>query len=401
MSIELLLQEISAISKKYELLNQKTGGYFNIFNIANITTDEVKICRVLYELLSPKGSHYQGSTYLNSFIKFVLNIDISEKELSSARVFREYVIDEKRRIDLVIETSERFIPIEVKIYAGDQEYQCFDYAKKAKNSKVYYLTRFGDNPSEYSAKGLTKTDHGYEEVITISFAYDILRWLEMCVSQKETLKIASIREVILQLMAVIRQFTDQMEDEKEMEIKEILMKSSDNIRSAIAIQSSLDGAKTSLIEKLFKVIEDKVGLEKLHNEYDYEFDNSKKVFNFYNHKYSTYPGISYIYKSGVDVDTDIWVRIEIDYRIYIGYCCPVNGNGEKQPLNDEQIEKILKVAPCVDNWWAYWEYAPSDNENDCPDFKKLNEPFISLFDESKFDDFTTLCASKIKELLSR
>lgn len=307
MSIELLLQEISAISKKYELLNQKTGGYFNIFNIANITTDEVKICRVLYELLSPKGSHYQGSTYLNFFMKFVLNIDIPEKELSSARVFREYVIDEKRRIDLVIETSERFIPIEVKIYAGDQEYQCFDYAKKAKNSKVYYLTRFGDNPSEYSAKGLTKTDHGYEEVITISFAYDILRWLEICVSQKETLKITSIREVILQLMSVIRQFTDQMEDEKEMEIKEILMKSSDNIRSAIAIQSSLDAAKTSLIEKLFKVIEDKVGLEKLHNEYDYEFDNSKKVFNFYNHKYSTYPGISYIYKSGVDVDTDIWV----------------------------------------------------------------------------------------------
>lgn len=206
MSIELLLQEISAISKKYELLNQKTGGYFNIFNIANITTDEVKICRVLYELISPKGRHYQGSTYLNSFIKFVLNIDIPEKELSSARVFREYVIDEKRRIDLVIETSERFIPIEVKIYAGDQEYQCFDYAKKAKNSKVYYLTRFGDNPSEYSAKGLTKTDHGYEEVITISFAYDILGWLEICVSQKETLKIASIREVILQLMAVIRFF---------------------------------------------------------------------------------------------------------------------------------------------------------------------------------------------------
>lgn len=73
------------------------------------------------------------------------------------------------------------------------------------------------------------------------------------------------------------------------------------------------------------LIEDKVGLEKLHNEYDYEFDNSKKVFNFYNHKYSTYPGISYIYKSGVDVDTDIWVwkplrqfigKINIKYAKY-------------------------------------------------------------------------------------
>lgn len=31
MNIELLLQEVSAISKKYDLINQKTGGYFNIF----------------------------------------------------------------------------------------------------------------------------------------------------------------------------------------------------------------------------------------------------------------------------------------------------------------------------------------------------------------------------------
>jgi len=45
MNIQLLLSEVSQISKKYELINQKTGGYFNIFDIANISTDEVTICR--------------------------------------------------------------------------------------------------------------------------------------------------------------------------------------------------------------------------------------------------------------------------------------------------------------------------------------------------------------------
>ncbi|HEY8890494.1 MAG TPA: hypothetical protein VIM70_09590 [Clostridium sp.] len=55
MNIKILLAQISAISKKYDLIYQKTGGYFNIFDIANIESDEVIICRIIYELLNPKG----------------------------------------------------------------------------------------------------------------------------------------------------------------------------------------------------------------------------------------------------------------------------------------------------------------------------------------------------------
>jgi hypothetical protein len=42
----------------------------------------------------------------------------------------EYIIDGNRRIDLYIETISHKIPIEVKIHAGDQDKQCFDYYKK-------------------------------------------------------------------------------------------------------------------------------------------------------------------------------------------------------------------------------------------------------------------------------
>lgn len=37
-----------------------------------------------------------------------------------------------------------------------------------------------------------------------------------------------------------------------------------------------------------------------------------------------------------------------------------------------------------------------DDENNCPDFKGLNEPFISLFEDWHFEEFTTICADKIK-----
>lgn len=401
MNIELLLQDITSVSKKYELIYEKTGGFFNVFSITDISTDELMICKVLYELLSPKGSHYQGSIYLEYFIKDVLKIDMSEKELSTATVYRERRIDYNRRIDLVIETNQHCIHIEVKIYAADQEFQCFDYAKMAKNSKVYYLTPYGDNPSEYSAKGLTKSVSGYDEVATISFSEDILNWLEKCVRQKETLKIAPIREVILQLIAVIRGFTNQVEDEKEVEIIDLLMKSSDNMRSALEIQSSLDAAKTSMIKKLLTDIEEKVKLEKLYNEYDYEFDNYKKVTGFYHHKYSTKPGISYAYKKSVSEDIDVWVRVEIDSRIFIGYCCPVNGKSGKQPLSYEQILNILKFTPRVADWWVYWEHLPNAS-NDCPNFKEINnEPYINLFDDKIYSKFIEDCAKRIKELLNR
>ncbi|WZL72030.1 PD-(D/E)XK nuclease family protein [Clostridiaceae bacterium 35-E11] len=401
MNVELLLQELSSISKKYELINQKTGGYFNIFEITNIWSDEVIICRVLHEILSPEGTHFQGHKYLKTFIKDVLRIEMPETELGTAKVFREYRIDNNRRIDLAIQTINYFIPIEVKIFSGEQAKQCFDYAQVAKNSKVYYLTRFGECPSEYSAKGLLKSDDGYLEVSCISFSEDILNWLESCVSQTETIKIAPIREVLLQFMMIIRKFTNQMEDEKEMEILDVLMKTPENMKSAIAIQNCVDQARLSLMKKMFAKIEEKIGRTKLENEYDYAFNEFKKCNDFYKYKYSTYPGISYEYRSKVKPNVDIWVRIEIDNHIFVGYCCPVDGNSRKQALTEDEITKILGVEPYIDNWWAYWEYAPEDNDALSPDFKGANDPYLQLFDERDLEEFTTKCADKVIELLDR
>ena len=125
-----LLIHAKHIHDKYVAINQHTGEFFNIFQVLNVHYKEVPICRVLYELLSPEGSHGQGVAYLEIFMKDVLGIDknsLSEDEWRYIKVERERVIDSKRRIDLVIETPKKFIPIEVKIYAGEQEQQCLDY----------------------------------------------------------------------------------------------------------------------------------------------------------------------------------------------------------------------------------------------------------------------------------
>ena len=395
----MLLLEISNINKKYDLLYQKTGGYFNIFDIANIATDEVTICRVLHELLSPEGTHYQKTAYLKLFFETVLKLEISDQELKTSRVFREFHLADQRRIDLVIQTSSRFIPIEVKIFAEDQKKQCYDYYQEARNSNVFYLTLFGDSPTESSASGLSKTENGYEEVTCISFAVDVLNWLDLCVKQTSTLKIAPIREIIFQLMSVIRQFTNQMEGDEKMEIKNLIMKSSDHMKSAIAIENSIVEAKNDLMLNIFRAIESKVGVPKLANDYDYEANDNRKINEFYRYNKSSYPGISYQFKNNVKEGVDIWVRVEIDWGIYIGYCCVSNQKAGDQLLSDEEIKGILNVEPETDGWWVYWEYLPDDNEIDCPDFKSLDEPYIKLYDDVFFNACVEVCAQKVMVFL--
>lgn len=406
MDIQMLLSEITSIFKKYDLLNVKTGGYFNVFEITGLSTDEVAICRMLYELLSPKGSHGQGALYLKLFFQFVLGQEISGKELETASVYREYIIDHCRRIDLVIETETRFIPIEVKIYAGDRKGQCWDYYQEAKKHMeephLYYLTRFGNNPDEESAGKLTKTDKGYKEVITISFADNILVWLSQCIRQSTTIKIAPVREVLLQFASVIRTFTNQAEDEKGMEIRELLMASPENMKSAVSVQNSINEAKEALLLRFFQAVEGKVGEThgKLKNEYDYAHNNFKKLHDYYRFQRPSYPGISYLYRSGVKENVDIWVRLEIDWLVYAGYCCPVKGQADSQPFTDEEIRGYLGVEPEVDNWWAYWEYCPLDG--DCsPDFKSGNEFWYQLFDNTRFEQFVEECSQQVIKLLER
>ena len=403
MNIEFLLAEISEISKKYNLINQKTGGHFNIFEIVGIDSDEFKICRVLDELLNPQGSHFQGYTYLKLFAENVLHFDFSDSEYQDARVYQEYVIDGDRRIDLVIEIADKFIPIEVKIYAGEQHNQCFDYYQRAQNSNLFYLTLFGTPPSDYSAHGLTKEDEGYKEVTQISFENDILIWLEKCLEDQDTIKIAPIREVLLQLISVIRGLTDQMEENQEMEIVKILSSKKDNMKSAVEIERSLKTCKTEMLKKVLSAIEEqiskKISKKKLSNQYDYEFDNYKLVNSYYDRKGSTYPGISYFCKSLNKPDVDLWLRIEIDDRLFVGYCTPLNGQQQANQQNKDEIKQILSgIDPHVDGWWTYYEFLPRDDENVSPNFKQFDEIYFDLFDEEKFNIFINQCIESIEKM---
>lgn len=415
MDIEKILLEVSSISKKYELLNQKTGSYFNIFDIANIATDEVKICRVIYELINTKGSHYQGFTYLKLFVKYVLDLEneISEDDYKDIKVYREYIIENDRRIDLVIETKDKFIPIEVKIFAGDQDKQCYDYFKKAKNSNMYYLTLDGKPPSKESASGLTLVEsrngcvESFKEVTQISFANHILVWLEKCVETQETIRVAPIREILLQLIAIIRKLTNQIGACEEMEIIDVISASSENFKSAEKIVNSINKTKTEMLKNVLSELEKKVdaiakkkGFKK---EINYLYYNQKGTADsYYNNQRTTYPGINY-YCTNLTCEVDLWFRVEIDNRIFAGFYAFNNKKNvaiEIDMLIEEEIKKYLDQKEVIlDNCWANWRPLPNGVNDNCPNFKNFNEAYYNLYDDIKFDAFINKCEQYIDSIL--
>ncbi|MDD3594600.1 MAG: PD-(D/E)XK nuclease family protein [Candidatus Gastranaerophilales bacterium] len=255
--VETLLKKAADIKKKYDTIAQATGSNFNIFELINVADDEVRMCRVLADLLNPNGTHRQGRIYLDLFFDIVLGI--KRPNTNHIEIKREDVIDNNRRIDIVIKYDKNIIPIEVKINAGDQHNQLYDYAQKSKGSgipKVYYLTKFGTRPSyESCCNSLKNKQLKDDDICCISWSQDILKWLNVCLSHYNSYTKASIREILIQFIAVIRKFTEQLEENEKMEIQELLLKTPENMKSANDIAIALDSLKIDLLEKFRSKLE--------------------------------------------------------------------------------------------------------------------------------------------------
>ena len=83
-TLQNLLTQISAITKKYEGIAEITGENFNVFRVQKMDTKEVQLhTAFLAELLNPSGSHGQGSIFLDLFIK-TLN-EVEHKDLENPK----------------------------------------------------------------------------------------------------------------------------------------------------------------------------------------------------------------------------------------------------------------------------------------------------------------------------
>ncbi len=357
------------------LLNKEQGTgdekeEYNVFSVLGIQSREVLICRMIADLLNPRGRHGMGSAYLQLFVDEVLKIKIADETLlKHAVVSTEYSIDAERRIDIVLEIGKMFLPVEVKIYACEQKSQCYDYYTFAKekdaDTKVYYLTRFGHMPGAYSMRGKDGII-SEDKIVCLSFQKDITHWLKECCK----ISTPNVGVVISQFEKSIEKVTDR------------------------------------LGEKM-KQIESKYGLAREKNIRWYEYEDQATTA-FY-HSYSTYPGINYIVKNAEMNDGyQLWFRIEVEHHLFAGFCVfdpnETPEGGQQVDVYDEatkmSVARLLKVTQAEqENWWAVWRYLPTGtvkNTEEVPDFKQMNEAALALVDEEKRKAFVTESVSQME-----
>lgn len=108
-------------------LDRREATRFSIFHY--FYERETDLSRVFKDLLDPAGSHGQGSRFLGLFLQEVCRGVYSGQRASfptsnfeGCRVYLEFVTDEGRRIDIVLELpGNRWVGIENKPWAGEQE----------------------------------------------------------------------------------------------------------------------------------------------------------------------------------------------------------------------------------------------------------------------------------------
>ena len=347
---------VSPVLKKIKDLDKlhKENTNFNIFYSTGIWNKEVYICNLLCDLLSPQGTHKSGDLFLRLFNERVLKKVISEDEFGCIEVIREEPTEEKRRIDLLIKTNKRFIPIEVKIFAGDQKKQCVAYYEEIerRNKKMnlsekvvlYYLTPDGHQPSAYSIGNLKEG----EQYKTISFKTDIKKWLGACLEKEEIERCQSIKYVLEQFIAVIDEWGIPMECQKTFEEIEKLNVNERN--TAILIWRTIEYKKDMLwgafIEMFEKFFFNKNKLQVRHKDKKYaEYlyynkDNVKITFIMYRSEKGTYAGF----------------RAYIDDKIV---------DDEKSDGKwGEYLPQIGKLKPSEEHPWIHMvEFPPFGEEN--------------------------------------
>lgn len=226
----------------------KHGERFNIFSILKVHRNEVGThSRFLYELLNPRGRHGEGRAFLRLFLDNVLGLqDVGEGHY---RISRELATEKNRRIDLVIESSDIIVGIELKIDALDQKAQLHDYYQELqwhaggkRHVVLAYLTLDGKSPSPESLGTLSK-----EKVVCLSFADDVSIWLQRCIEiSQQKLELAHAIQQYLQLIRNLTRQGGSVSDVVASELKD----DTERFQEALEVEKAVPKAKAS-IQQIF------------------------------------------------------------------------------------------------------------------------------------------------------
>jgi len=354
-SLQFLIKQIEIIEYKYQKINEQSVDSFNIFSILRQETDEVNLhSRFIYELLNPKGSHNQGDTFLEIFLK---DIDI-DYNIDMFALYKE-----QYNIDILIKSKKQAIIIENKIDTQDHSNQLSRYIDTMKKQgykendiRTIYLTLYGEEPNE-----------SITNIILLSYSKDIKNWIIKCiekVAQKPT-----VRETLVQYLNLINKLTYKLDNQGfVMEVKELLLQKN-NLKTILGIEDAIIETKIDIQLNFWKML--LVYLEKA--QYQFEFYNiygdrdiKESVYKYYTKKKNRKDyGFEY------EIDNNLYFFVEIRDNIYYGFYFK----------EDKNIDNQIKALDKISIKWEepYWKYP-----NKKLDFEQFNnENILDLLDNNQ------------------
>lgn len=245
---------ICALEQAQQEERNRKGENYNLFSILRIEDSELKHSALIANLLAPKGSHGCGDAFLRAFFEIALKgtaypfesctLPDSDTEYYTGPIAG----DTGGRIDILVKSSRYGLIIENKIYAGDQDKQLTRYDNYGKETfgadgyHLVYLTLYGCDASKESTATKSAEEVGY---LRLSYAEDILRWLEQCVRLADNKPL--VRESLNQYIRTIKQLTYQ--DMNQKNIRKIIDLAADHPEVVATLSSKRDAIAQRIIEK--------------------------------------------------------------------------------------------------------------------------------------------------------
>ncbi|MCD1127359.1 PD-(D/E)XK nuclease family protein [Jinshanibacter sp. LJY008] len=218
-----------------------------------LKNDELALSRYLRFLLSPDETHGQSALFLKGFLSLIEKSGHDSPITTGGshhkvRVDYEVTIDNGRKIDLLLTSSEGVIAIENKPWAADQENQLRDYAlwlnKRERPWKLIYLCN--NEPGEWTLPDNTP-EALKQNILTISW-YEVAEWLSECLLR---VRAGVVRIFVESLIKYINQsINGEFIMDNSRELSEIIRKDSHSIESAFMIFNQMNEVRSDLINEL-------------------------------------------------------------------------------------------------------------------------------------------------------
>lgn len=257
LDIQRFFQEVAnicALEQAQQEERNRKGENYNLFSILSIERYELKHSALIANLLDPEGSHGCGDAFLRAFFEIALkDLAYPFEDCTLPHSYTEYYTgpiagDTGGRIDILVKSSHYGLIIENKIYAGDQDKQLTRYDNYGKETfgadgyLLVYLTLYGYDASKESTATKSAEEVGY---LRLSYAEDILRWLEQCVRLADNKPL--VRESLNQYIRTIKQLTYQ--DMNQEDIKKIIDLAVDYPEVVATLSSKRDAIAQGIREK--------------------------------------------------------------------------------------------------------------------------------------------------------